>query len=276
MSNNIFAKLVGTNAFQRFIIGVIIISAILVGLETYPELHAEYISTFRVIDYSIQAIFTIEIILRIAAYGQKPFLFFKSTANVVDFLITALFYVPFGGTYASVFRLIRIIRVLRLVTALPRLQILVGALIKSMPLMGWISLLLLITMYVYGVLGSFLFGHIDPDHFGNLGVSLLTLFKIITLDGWTEIMAAQGEGLVPLLYFISFILIGTMIILNLFIGVVINGFDEVKKEIEEELECNKKRPALKKEMIHISEQLDQLKQRMDTLVKTEKKTRVRK
>lgn len=276
MKDNIFAKVVRKTGFQRFIIATIVASAILVGLETYPQLHNQYLGTFKIIDYIIQGIFTVEIILRILAYGKNPLAFFKNSNNVLDFLITALFYVPFGGAYASVFRLIRIIRIFRLVTALPNLQILVGALIKSIPSMGWISLLLLIAMYVYAVLGSFLFGATDPEHFGNLGLSLLTLFQIITLEGWTEIMKQQGDGIIPVLYFISFILIGTMIILNLFIGVVINGFDEVKKEIEEELEKDKKRPTLKKEMVQISEQLEALRMRMDVLVKAERKPKKKK
>lgn len=246
-------------------------SAVLVGLETYKTLYDQYKSVFTVLDYTIQGIFTIEIILRILAYGRRPYNFFKSANNIFDFLITALFYLPFGGPYASVLRLVRIFRIFRLFTALPQLQILVGALLKSIPSMGWISVLLLIAMYVYAVLGSFLFGATDPEHFGNLGIALLTLFQIITLEGWTEIMHAQGDGIVPPLYFISFILIGTMIILNLFIGVVINGFDEVKKELEAELEKKTKRPALRKEMKQISDQLDELRQRLDLLIKTERK-----
>jgi voltage-gated sodium channel len=276
MKENIFARIANNPIFQRFVVGVIVVSGVLVGLETYPNLYSQYKATFKAVDYVIQGIFTIEIIVRILAYGRNPLKFFTHANNVIDFLITALFYVPFGGAYASVFRLIRIIRIFRLVTALPRLQILVGALIKSIPSMGWISLLLLIAMYVYAVLGSFLFGASDPEHFGNLGITMLTLFQIITLEGWTEIMKQQGDGIVPILYFISFILIGTMIILNLFIGVVINGFDEVKKEIEQELDKKTKRPALKKEMAQISEQLDALRQRMDMLIKEEKKPRKKK
>jgi voltage-gated sodium channel len=273
MQDNIFSKIVQSNRFQRFIIGVIITSAILVGVESYEGLHHQYLDIFKTIDYAIQGIFTAEIILRLLAYGNHPLHFFKSSANVIDFLITALFYVPFGGAYASVFRLVRIIRIFRLFTALPQLQILVGALIKSIPSMGWVSLLLLIAMYIYGILGSFLFGANDPEHFGNLGISVLTLFKIVTLEGWVDIMNAQGINLISLVYFISFILIGTMIILNLFIGIVVSGIDEVKKEIEEELEKKTKRPALKKELIQISEQLDMLRQRMDILIKAEKKSK---
>lgn len=266
MSDNIFATIVQKDWFQRFIIGVIIASAILVGLETYPQLYQQYRPSFRAIDYVIQAIFTIEIIMRILAYGQRPLRFFKSATNVIDFLITAIFYIPFGGSYAAVFRLVRIIRIFRLITALPRLQILVGALFKSIPSMSYIALLLLLLMYIFGVLGSFLFGANDPAHFGDLGTAILTLFQIITLEGWVEIMNAQESAWAPL-YFISFILIGTMVVLNLFIGVITTGFDEVKQEIESELHKTSKKPSLQKELITISGQLDILRKQLDEAVK---------
>lgn len=276
MQNNIFARIAESRKFQNFIIGVILLTALLVGLETYQGLYNQYKAVFGVIDIIIQAIFTIEIIIRILAYGRYPLRFFTNIHNVVDFIITAIFYLPFGGAYASVFRLVRIIRIFRLITVLPQLQIIIGALIKSIPSMGWVILLLLIDMYIFAVLGSALFGEKDPQHFGDVGISLLTLFQIITLEGWVDIMKNQGGGIIPPLYFISFILLGTMIILNLFIGVVTSGFDEVKKEIESDLDKKIKRPPLKKEMSLISEQLDDLRQRLDMLVKTEKKTRKKK
>jgi voltage-gated sodium channel len=128
-------------------------------------------------------------------------------------------------------------------------------------------------MYIFAVFGSVLFGKNDPEHFGNLSSSLLTLFQVITLEGWVDVMKNQGGGFVPPLYFISFILIGTMIILNLFIGVVTSGFDEVKKEIESDLNKTTKSPPVKKELIQISEQLDLLRKRMDVLINAEKNKR---
>jgi voltage-gated sodium channel len=273
MSSNIFAKIANNKFFQNSIILVILLTALLVGLETYNGLYEPHKTTFETIDHVIQAIFTIEIAIRILAYGRYPYRFFKNGSNVIDFLITAIFYLPLGGAYASVFRLLRIIRIFRLITVLPQLQIIIGALMKTIPSMGWVTLLLLIDMYIFAVLGSVLFGKNDPEHFGDLGLSLLTLFQVITLEGWVDVMKNQGGGFVPPLYFISFILIGTMIILNLFIGVVTSGFDEVKKEIESDLDKTTKSPPVKKELIQISEQLDLLRKRMDVLINAEKKKR---
>ncbi len=270
--NNFFQRIVDNDRFQKFIISVIIASAIMIGFETYPTLYQQYQRLFVVADHFIQAVFTIEIIIRILAFGKKPLNFFKESHNVIDFFITAVFYLPFGGTYAAVFRLVRVLRIFRLFTALPRLQILVGALVKSFPSMGYISLLMLIQMYVFAILGVALFGHNDPVHFGDLGRALLTLFQIITLEGWVEIMQLQSETIVTVLYFVSFILLGTMIILNLFIGVILNGFDEVKKEIEEELRQKHKKPALETELHHISDQLEVLRTRLAVAIEQGKKS----
>ena len=125
---NIFSQIVNHPVFHKSIIGVILLSAVLVGLETYAHIYDAHKGTFHIIDTIIQVIFSVEILMRILAYGNKPLEFFKSKTNVTDFLITAIFYVPFGGTYASIFRLVRILRIFRLFTALPRLQILVGLL----------------------------------------------------------------------------------------------------------------------------------------------------
>lgn len=269
-NDNFFARIANAGWFQKSIIGVIVLAGILVGLETYPDIHEKYLKQFKIADLVIQIIFTVEIIIRILAYGSKPLNFFKSITNNVDFVITALFYVPLGGPYAAVLRLVRIIRVLRLITALPRLQILVGALVKSFPSMGWISLLLMLQLYVFAILGNFMFGKNDPEHFGNLGIAILTLFQIITLEGWVDIMKAQPQNFLTILYFIGFILLGTMIVLNLFIGVVINGFEEVKKEIEDELRQKQKKNALKDELRLISSQLGDIKTRLDKLNKVKK------
>jgi voltage-gated sodium channel len=135
---------------------------------------------------------------------------------------------------------------------LPKLQILVGALLKSIPSMSYVGILLFLLFYIYAVIGTFMFGQNDPIHFGSLQVSMMTLFKTITLEGWIDFMNIQvyGSNLygyenfpdtvrVPSahpfaapIYFVSFILLGTMIMLNLFIGVIISGMEETNKEEE--------------------------------------------
>jgi len=122
------------------------------------------------------------------------------------------------------------------VTALPKLQVLVEALLKSIPSMGYVGLLLSILFYIYAVTGVFFFGKADPIHFGTLGDAVLTLFGVITLEGWTALMydLLRGDsGVAPfkvVVYFVSFVMFGTMIMLNLFIGVIMNSMNEVQEE----------------------------------------------
>lgn len=229
-------KLTESKNFQNFVTGVILIASVLVGLETYPGLYQSYRPLFHSLDLVIQAIFTLEITLRILAHGRSPFGFFRSGQNLFDFLITVLFYLPFGGAYVSIFRLVRIFRIFRLFTALPQLQIMVGALISGVPSMGYITLLLLIQFYIFAVIGVSQFGVLDPANFGNLGQTMMTLFQVVTLEGWVDIYKGLGSTAAATIYFVVFILTGTMIILNLFIGVITSGFDDVKREVEESSE----------------------------------------
>jgi voltage-gated sodium channel len=120
---------------------------------------------------------------------------------------------------------------------MPRLQFLVSALFKSLGSMGYVGVLLLLLFYIYAVIGVSLFGTGDAENFGSIPVTMLTLFRIITLEGWVEVMNAQFaagvSGSAVVTYFISFILIGTMIMLNLFIGIILNGMTEMQAEADE-------------------------------------------
>jgi voltage-gated sodium channel len=152
----------------------------------------------------------------------------------------------------AVFRLVRVLRVFRLITALPKLQMIVSALVKSIPSLSYVVAILGIHFYMFGVLGTFLFAKNDPVHFGTLIKTFLTLFQTLTLEGWVDTMRIQIYGcanygyesfsgqcvqsvaqpIAGILYFIAFIVFGTMIILNLLIGVVVNGMAEAQSEID--------------------------------------------
>jgi len=254
--------------FQPAVMVIILLASLLVGLETYPSLYEPNKHLFGFLDHTIQALFTLEIILRILSYGNKPFAFFRSAWNIFDFAITAFFYLPFGGSFASVLRLIRILRVFRLITALPKLQLLVGALIKSVPSIGYVAILLFVQFYIFAIIGHFEFGHTDPEHFGNLGTTMITLFEIVTLEGWIEIYKAQANVAVATIYFMTFIVLGTMIILNLFIGVVLNGFEEVKEEMEE---SQFRKTTLTEELSRLDNDMDKMRKDFKKLVRKAKK-----
>lgn len=243
------AAVVNRKWFRSVIIILILFSAILVGIETYPGLAGPHKAILHFIDYLIVWCFVAEILLKIVAHGSKPLDYFRDPWNVFDFVIVAVCLLPVADThYVAVLRIARILRMLRMISYLPKLRLLIGALLKSIPSMGYVILLLSLLFYIYAILGSFMFGKGDPAHFGNLHLSLITLFKVLTLEGWTEILnvhlytgdPSQGvpveiTSVWPLVYFISFILFGAMIIMNLFIGVIMNSMEESQRELEQQL-----------------------------------------
>jgi voltage-gated sodium channel len=237
--------------FHYFITGVIVFAGALVGIETSPALVQSHGGALHVLDRVILAVFVIEIVIKLAAEGGTPWRYFRDPFNCFDFAIVAVSLLPLGAQYITVLRLLRLLRVLRLVHALPRLQILVSALLKSIPSMGYVGMFLGLLFYVYGVAGVFLFGQNDPARFGTLGTAMLSLFTVVTLEGWAELMyfqlhgcealaegaaalalckSSQAQPVAAPLYFITFILFGTMIVLNLFIGVIMNSMQEAAIE----------------------------------------------
>lgn len=290
------ARIVESKWFQGFIIFVILAAGIVVGLETYTSIMQTHGELLHLLDHIILYIFVFEIVMKVISKGSKPWEFFYDGWNVFDFIIVAVCFLPIGGAYIAVLRLARILRVFRLVSALPKLQILVGALLKSIPSMSYVGILLFLLFYIYAVLGTFMFGANDPIHFGSLQVSMMTLFKTITLEGWIDFMNIQVYGsnvmgyeqfpdiprepsahpVAAPIYFSTFILLGTMIMLNLFIGVIINGMEETHKE-EEVKELARIREQLKdisleqeinlisQDLNKINENLKLLKNRVNSL-----------
>lgn len=230
-------RLLATPAFQRAVLGLILLAGVLVGLETSAGLMARFGDFLHALDRVVLGLFVLELVVRIGACGAQPWRFFRDPWNIFDFVIVAVCVLPLQAEYSAVLRLARVLRVLRLITAVPRLQLLVGALLRSLPSMSYVALLLCVLFYAYAVVGVGLFGRVDPAHFGTLGASGLTLFQIVTLEGWADIMRTQlAEGVSPALtiaYFVSFILLGTMITLNLLIGVIVTGMDEARQDMED-------------------------------------------
>jgi len=275
-----------SSSFQNFIIGVILAAGAIVGLETSPWIMERYGGLLRTLDRIILALFVAEIMIKMGAHGRTPWDYFRNPWNVFDFAIVAVCLLPFNSQFVAVLRLARILRVLRLVTVLPRLQILVGALLKSIPSMGYVGMLLFLHFYIYAVIGTYLFGRNDPVHFGSLGTSLLSLFQVVTLEGWVEVMRIQMYGSAQVgagsdqyllvaseafpvgapLFYISFIVIGGMIILNLFIGVIMNSMQESQAEAEAMAQGRGKEHAPgETDILAIERQLDALKHQLTVL-----------
>jgi voltage-gated sodium channel len=253
-------KIRDSKSFQYFIIACIMLAGLLVGMETYPSVVARIGPTIDIIGALILWIFVAEIIIKMGAEGSKPWRYFLDPWNVFDFLIVVACVLPFDAEFITVLRLARILRVMKLLRAMPKLQILVGALLKSIPSIGYVSLLLFLLFYLYACSATFLFSQNDPIHFENLQISMVSLFRVVTLEDWTDIMYIQMYGcagygygghpelctasdanpVLGALFFISFVLIGTMVIMNLFIGVIMTGMEEAQEEAEESLRAERR------------------------------------
>lgn len=278
---------------------MILLAGVVVGIETYQstsEKVREYTALLHFVDQLILAAFTLEVVVKVLAQGKKPWDYFKDPWNIFDFSIVAVCYLAFvlpsiSTGFLAVLRLARILRVFKLITALPKLQLLVNAMLKSIPSMFYVGILLGLLFYIYAVMGVFVFGENDPVHFSTLHKSMLSLFRVVTLEDWTDIMYINmygcdhgiwGYGIeqgclnpkpnpfVGAAFFVSFVLIGTMIVLNLFIGVIMSAMDEVREEEEERMALEKSKNdvdqmPLSKHIDKISEQIEALKKELDSL-----------
>jgi voltage-gated sodium channel len=217
--------------FQHFILAVIVVGAIVIGVETSPTLTARYRAAIVALEMLIQTIFVIEIVIRVLAYWPRPLAFFRNGWNVFDFVVVAGSLLPQAGAFAMVARLARLMRVTRLVSVFPELRLIIGTMVRSIPSMGHVIVLLTLLLYVYAVLGFHFFREVDRVHWGSLGAALLTLFQMLTLEGWVEIQAAVLETHPwAWMYFSSFVFVAVFVVVNLFIAVVINNLESVKHE----------------------------------------------
>ncbi|MGZ8483084.1 MAG: ion transporter [Candidatus Binatia bacterium] len=226
------ARFVESSGFNNASLALIVFSAAILGFETDRDLYQSNRDFFVLLDRGILAFFTLEIGLRILARLPRPAEYFKDSWNLFDCAIVLVCYLPFSGQYAAVLRLLRVLRTLRLLTHIPRLRLIVETMLRSLSSMGYISMLLGLLFYIYGVIAVFSFGELAPSYFGSLSVAVLTLFQIVTLEGWVEILNELKIEF-PLAgpaFLISFIVLGTMIVLNLFIGVIVNSLAEAQSD----------------------------------------------
>lgn len=224
-------RIASSSRFQTFVMLVILGNAVLVGLETFPDLVATQHTLLEVVNALILVTFIFELAVRMVSYWPRPLAFFRDSWNVFDFVIVALSLLPAAGSFATVARLARLLRVLRLISAFPELRLIVGTMLRSLGSMGSVLLLMGLVMYVYAVLGYHLFSAADPAHWGSLGNSLRTLFEILTLEGWVEIQETSLQ-VTPLawLFYGSYVMIAVFVVVNLFIAVVLNNLEDVRSE----------------------------------------------
>lgn len=210
---------------QYFITGVILLNAVVLGLETDAQLMAQYGPWMVGIERLCLVVFLIELAVKMFAYRGG---FWRSGWNIFDAVVVGIALVPAAGPW-SVLRSLRVLRVLRLLTVVPALRKVVAAFLHSIPGLGGVVALMAIFFYTSGVLATRLFGETHPDWFGTLGRSLYSLFQIMTLESWSMgiVRPVMQEHPWAWAFFIPFIIIATFTILNLFIGIIVSTMQEL-------------------------------------------------
>lgn len=250
---------------QNFIVAVIIINAITLGLETSAFMQRNAGELLRILDQVVLTIFVIEIVVKLYAFR---FRFFRSGWNLFDFAIVGISLVPGSGPF-SILRSLRVLRVLRLLSSIRRLRLIIESLLAAIPSIGWIMLLLGMVFYVFAVMGTQMFGQVFPAWFGSVGASLFTLFQVMTLESWSMGIARPVMEQFPYawLYFVLFILISSLTILNVFIGIIVNTMQALHAEEEQAYHqaMEEKAHAEREEMVDLlrklANEVEELKQR---------------
>ncbi len=219
-----FLKVRNNNIFEGFIISIILVSAIFVGFRTYDEMFDPEIFLYiSYLDYVVTIIFVIEIIIRMIA--ERSLLdFFRSSWNVFDFVIVAISLIPIESLDSILLaRLVRVFRLLRLVSFIPQFRILIESFIAAIPRVGYILLFMFVEFYIFAAIGSILFAEISPMHWGNVGLAMLTLFQTATLEGWPDLMYQSLEvQRFSWIFFVVFIVLNSLVFMNMIIGVIID------------------------------------------------------
>lgn len=248
-------RLRSNKVFELFVVGVIIFSALIIGVKTYPIPEA-VLTIVYYLDWFITFIFLFEIIVRFMAEETKAH-FFRQGWNIFDTLIVVVSLIPIEDSeMAFIGRLVRIFRVLRMVSIIPELRLLLNSLLKAMPQLGYVVLLMFIIFYIYAAIGSTIFAAINPELWGDIAISMLTLFRVMTFEDWTDVMY-ETMAVYPLswIYYMTFIFLTAFAFLNMVIGIVVNVLEEENAKLREAEDLASGKPTIE----DISAQLAELK-----------------
>jgi voltage-gated sodium channel len=218
---------VASAPFQRAVVALIVLNAVTLGLETSAAIMAEWGGVLHALDAALLWIFTAELGLRIYAFRGR---FFRDPWGIFDLVVVGIAWMPSTGPL-SVLRALRVLRVLRLMSVVPSMRNVVEAMLAALPGMGSIVLLMVLIFYVFAVMGAKLFGEDLPEQFGDLGSSLFTLFQLMAMDDFGNIVRqAMEKQPLAWLFFIPFSVVATFVVLNLFIGVIVESIQTLREE----------------------------------------------
>ena len=225
------ARIAGSKRFQLTIFGVIVLNAIVLGLDTYDSVDERWGDTLFLLNEIFLGIFIVEILIRISAYGSRPQDYFKDRWNVFDFIVVFAVFIPGVRENATLLRLVRLLRVVRVISVLPDLRVLISGMGKALKPIGSMAAMTLLLLFVYGMIGVQLFGDEIPERWGNIGSAMLTLFTVLTREGWNEILfRAQDVTQFAWVFLVSFVLLASFLVINILIAVIINSVEEAREE----------------------------------------------
>jgi voltage-gated sodium channel len=222
-------RVVESSWFDPLMLAIIAVNAVTLGLETYDSIDAAIGRELHLANGVILGLFVIELALRMAAFADRPRDFFRSGWNVFDFVVIAASFVPGVRENATLLRLVRLLRIVRAVRLLPDLRVLTVAVGRSVPGVASLAAITLLLVYVYGMVGWVIFHNHDPANFENIGQSMVTMFVLLTLENLPAYIE-RGQALSDwtLLFYVSYVLLASFLIFNLFIGIVINSMEEAR------------------------------------------------
>ena len=258
--------LINNRYFELSMMGVIIFSAMLIGIETF-EIAPIYQDIIFTLDQLITIIFLIEIIARISTY-KNPLDFFKDGWNVFDFIIVMVSLIPIDGNDSAVARLLRIFRILRIITIIPELKGIINSLFRSSASIGYVFILIFIVFYIFAVVGTILFEGSPSGLWNDLGTALLTLFRVMTFEGWTDVMYESMEIYSwSWIFYVLFIFLTTFTFLNMIIGIILESLNQENKEEHKNDETEDTR--LLKEIIEQNRTLSKKVDELERIVRKE-------
>lgn len=243
-------KFVESSAFQVGVIVLVLVNAVILGAETLAPVKASYGTTLMIIDRMIIYAFVLEVFCRFAV---QPSAYFRNGWNIFDFVVVAISLIATTSGLAAI-RAFRVLRVLRVVTVIPRMRTVVAALFDAIPGIASVGIILVLIVYIFAVIAANMYGPAHPEIFGDVFVAMYTLFQIMTLEGWPDIANAVAQTHPrSWIFFLTFVLIATFTMLNLFVAIVVKVIEEDSdQEVRDEIGALRKEiGALRDDIAHL-------------------------
>lgn len=265
-------RLAGSARFDALMLGVITLNAIVLGAETYDGIADRWGDELHLLNEVFLGAFVVELAIRLIACWPRPTEFFRSGWNVFDFVVVVGSFLPGLRENATLLRLLRLGRIVRAVRFLPDLRVVLAAVVRSVPGVSSLFAMTLLLVYLYGMVGWLIFDGHDPQNFGNVGQAMVTMFVLLTLENLpTYIEKGQELSDWTLLFYLSYVLVASFLIFNLFIGIVINSMEEARAaDHRREREAERAAAALSDDpeddlVVAVEDRIDDLRRALDEL-----------